>query len=144
MGKAVSAAPVHVLGELFNVLTTKAGRSRAKAREAVLRWGDTFPLIETSSSVQLLAMDLVVDHHMGDLGRPRPVGRRGRQLPPAAVRGSPGRVHMERRHRLEPVLDEAAPAARRGDELGPRQRRTTQNSLNQQNGFSPRVLRFPR
>ena len=65
MGKAVSAAPVHVLGELFNVLTTKAGRSRAKAREAVLRWGDTFPLIETSSSVQLLAMDLVVDHHMG-------------------------------------------------------------------------------
>ena len=47
------------------MLTTKAGRSRAKAREAVLRWGDTFPLIETSSSVHLLAMDLVVDHRIG-------------------------------------------------------------------------------
>ena len=57
--------PVQVLSELFNVLTMRAGRSRAKARDAVLRWGDTFPLIETSSSVQLAAMDLSVDHRLG-------------------------------------------------------------------------------
>jgi predicted nucleic acid-binding protein len=57
--------PVQVLGELFNVLMKKAGRSRAEARDAVLRWGDTFPLIETSSSVQLLAMDLAADHRFG-------------------------------------------------------------------------------
>ncbi len=57
--------PVQVLGELFNVLTRKAGRSRATARDAVLRWGDAFPLIETSSSVLLLALDLSVDHQLG-------------------------------------------------------------------------------
>jgi predicted nucleic acid-binding protein len=56
--------PVQVLGELFNVLVKKAGRSRAEARDAVLRWGDTFPLIETSSSVQLAAMDLSADHQL--------------------------------------------------------------------------------
>jgi predicted nucleic acid-binding protein len=56
--------PLQVLGELFNVLT-RTGRSRATARETVLRWGDTFPLIETSSSSQLLAMDLAVDHQLG-------------------------------------------------------------------------------
>jgi predicted nucleic acid-binding protein len=57
--------PVQVLGELFNVLTRKAGQSRTKAREAVLSWGDTYPLIETSSSVQLMAMDLAVAHDVG-------------------------------------------------------------------------------
>jgi predicted nucleic acid-binding protein len=57
--------PVQILSELFNVLTRKAGRSRAKARDAVLRWGDTFPLIETSSSVQLMAMELAAGHRLG-------------------------------------------------------------------------------
>ena len=56
--------PVQVLGELFSVLTKKAGRSRADARDAVLRWGDTFPLIETSSTVQLVAMDLCTHHQL--------------------------------------------------------------------------------
>lgn len=56
--------PVQTLCELFSVLTRKAGRTRAKARDAVLRWGDTFPLIETSSSVQLMAMDLSADHQL--------------------------------------------------------------------------------
>ena len=40
--------PVQVLGELFNVLVRKAGKSRDKAREALLSWRDTFPVIETS------------------------------------------------------------------------------------------------
>ena len=57
--------PVQVLGELFNVLTRKAGLSRDAARSAVFRWGDTFPLIDTSDSVLLMAMDLCADHQLG-------------------------------------------------------------------------------
>ena len=40
--------PVQALGELFNVLTRKAGRSRADVREAILGWRDTFPVVETA------------------------------------------------------------------------------------------------
>jgi predicted nucleic acid-binding protein len=56
--------PVQVLGELYATLMRKGGRSRAQARDAVLKWGDTFPLIETSSSIQLMAMELSVSHQM--------------------------------------------------------------------------------
>lgn len=55
--------PVQVLGELFNVLTRKAGRSRAEAREALLGWRDTFPVVETAPEVMLAAADLATDHH---------------------------------------------------------------------------------
>jgi predicted nucleic acid-binding protein len=55
--------PVQVLGELYATLTRK-GRSRIQARDTVLRWGDTFPLIETSSSVQLMAMELSITHQL--------------------------------------------------------------------------------
>lgn len=55
--------PVQVLGELFNVLTRKAGRSRAEAREALLGWRDTFPVVETTPEVMLAAADLATDHH---------------------------------------------------------------------------------
>jgi predicted nucleic acid-binding protein len=57
--------PVQTLGELYAVLIRKAGFSRAKARDAVLDWGDTFPLIETSSSVLLQAMELSAGHRLG-------------------------------------------------------------------------------
>jgi predicted nucleic acid-binding protein len=40
--------PVQALGELFNVLVRKAGRSRAGAGDALLAWRDTFPIIETT------------------------------------------------------------------------------------------------
>jgi predicted nucleic acid-binding protein len=56
--------PVQVLGELYAALMRKGGRSRTQARDAVLRWGDTFPVIETSSSVQLMAMELSVNHQL--------------------------------------------------------------------------------
>lgn len=56
--------PVQALGELFAVLVKKGGRSREKARAAVLDWGDAFPLIESSSDVLLGAMDLSVDHQL--------------------------------------------------------------------------------
>ena len=65
LAPASTLLPVQVLGELFNVLTTRGGRSRAEARDAVLHWGDTFPLIETSSSVQLVAMHLADNHQLG-------------------------------------------------------------------------------
>lgn len=57
--------PVQVLGELFNVLVRKAGKSRADAREALLSWRDTFPVIETSPEITLAAADLATDHQFG-------------------------------------------------------------------------------
>jgi predicted nucleic acid-binding protein len=57
--------PVQVLGELFNVLVRKAGRSRVAARGAILTWQDAFPLVETSPSVMLAATDLSTDHQLG-------------------------------------------------------------------------------
>ena len=56
--------PVQALAELLYVLVRKAGRSRSTARQAVLGWGDTYPLIETSPSVLVTAMDLAVDHKL--------------------------------------------------------------------------------
>ncbi len=56
--------PVQSLGELFNVLVRKAGRSPGKARRAVLSWQDAFPLIETSAEVMLAATDLATDHQL--------------------------------------------------------------------------------
>lgn len=60
-----SIIPVQVLGELFNVLTRKAGRTRAEAREALLGWRDTFPIVETAPEVMLAAADLATDHRLG-------------------------------------------------------------------------------
>lgn len=57
--------PVQVLGELFNVLVRKAGKSRADAREALLSWRDAFPVIATSSEIMLTAVDLATDHRFG-------------------------------------------------------------------------------
>ncbi len=56
--------PAQALGELFAILVKRGGRSRADARLAILHWGDTFPLIESSSDVVLRAMDLANDHQM--------------------------------------------------------------------------------
>lgn len=57
--------PVQALGELFNVLVKRARRSRADATAAVLSWGDTFPLIESSNDVMLAAMELSKTHRLG-------------------------------------------------------------------------------
>jgi len=56
--------PVQVLGELFQVLVAKAGRTREKAYAAILGWQDAFPLIETSPSVLLAALGLAKDHEL--------------------------------------------------------------------------------
>jgi len=54
--------PVQALGELLRVLVGKAKISPRSARTTIARYRDTYPLIETSSSVFLSATDLAVDH----------------------------------------------------------------------------------
>ena len=62
---AETVVPVQVIGELYNVLVRKAGRSRPKAREAVLAWPDAFKTVETSSAVLVAAVDLAGTHRLG-------------------------------------------------------------------------------
>lgn len=57
--------PVQVLGELFNALVRKAGKSRRDARDALLSWRDSFSVVETSPEVMLAAADLATDHQLG-------------------------------------------------------------------------------
>jgi predicted nucleic acid-binding protein len=57
--------PVQALGELFQVLVRKAGRSRASARAAILSWRDAFSLFETSAGAILAAAELAVTHQFG-------------------------------------------------------------------------------
>jgi predicted nucleic acid-binding protein len=54
--------PVQALGELFRVLVGKSQFSPPEARVLVLRWRDTFPLIETSPSILVAALDVAADH----------------------------------------------------------------------------------
>ena len=60
-----AVVPVQVLGELFNVLVRKGGKSRSDARDVLLSWRDTFPVVETSPEVMLTAADLATDHRLG-------------------------------------------------------------------------------
>ena len=60
-----AVVPVQVLGELFNVLVRKGGKPRSEARNALLSWRDTFPVVETSPEVILTAADLATDHQLG-------------------------------------------------------------------------------
>jgi predicted nucleic acid-binding protein len=57
--------PLQVLGELFQVLVRKGGRSPASARSAILSWRDAFALFETSAAAMLAAADLAVNHQLG-------------------------------------------------------------------------------
>lgn len=56
--------PVQALGELFVVLTRKARREAALAREAVLAWSDSYALIETTPAVMIEAMELATTHRL--------------------------------------------------------------------------------
>lgn len=56
--------PVQALGELFAVLVKKARRAPGDAQRAIVKWGDAFPLIETSSDVLIGALDLAADHQL--------------------------------------------------------------------------------
>jgi predicted nucleic acid-binding protein len=57
--------PVQALGELFHVLTRKAGRSPDRARDALLGWQDGYPTVETSAPVLLAAIDLAANNMLG-------------------------------------------------------------------------------
>jgi len=57
--------PVQALVELFRVLVRKAKISPRLARTTILRYRDTYPLVETSSGVFLSATGLAVDHKIG-------------------------------------------------------------------------------
>lgn len=57
--------PAQVLGELFNVLVRKAGRSRETAKDASLSWRDAFSTAPTEPVTMLLAADLATDHQLG-------------------------------------------------------------------------------
>ena len=56
--------PVQALGELFTVLTRKAGWPAEQARAAVLGWHDAFRSVDTSSQVLLEAMELAARHQL--------------------------------------------------------------------------------
>lgn len=56
--------PVQALGELFNVLTRKAGRTRESAGDALLAWRDAFTVADTSVEVMLTAVSLAADHRL--------------------------------------------------------------------------------
>ncbi len=47
------------------MLVRKGGKSRSDARDALLSWRDTFPVVETSPEVVLAAADLATDHQLG-------------------------------------------------------------------------------
>lgn len=55
---------MRALGESFNVLARKAGRSRRRARAAVQGWRDAFPVVDTSDAAMAAAADLAVDHRL--------------------------------------------------------------------------------
>src|SRR4029453_17513913 len=57
--------PAQALGELFNVLVRKAKRRRARARTGILSWRDAYPVVETSATVLVDALDLAADHELG-------------------------------------------------------------------------------
>lgn len=60
--------PVQVLGELFDVLVRKGGKSRSEGRDALLSWRDTFPVVGTSPEVMPAAVDLATDHELEGYG----------------------------------------------------------------------------
>lgn len=54
--------PAQTLGELFRVLTGKAGRTAIEARSAVLGWSDAYAVADSTWSAFEAALDLVADH----------------------------------------------------------------------------------
>src|SRR3546814_17444894 len=59
--------PVQVLGELFRVLTRKAGRSDDEARLAVQSWRGAATIRATSAAALLSAMDSAGERRVGEV-----------------------------------------------------------------------------
>jgi predicted nucleic acid-binding protein len=56
--------PAQVLGELYNVLTRKAGRGAAVARDSVLGWSDAFQVADSTEEAVTAACDLAAAHQL--------------------------------------------------------------------------------
>lgn len=55
--------PAQVLGELFRVLTGKAGLSTTDARSAVMQWADSYETVDTPWAAFQAAFDLTTTGH---------------------------------------------------------------------------------
>lgn len=64
LAEADVVIPLQCLGELFRVLTGKAGRTAAEAQDSVLSWMDAFPVLESNAAAWRSAMDLCVAHQL--------------------------------------------------------------------------------
>lgn len=56
--------PAQTTGELYRVLTAKAGRAAADARAAILEWADAFEVADSTWDAFQSAMDLAADHRL--------------------------------------------------------------------------------
>jgi predicted nucleic acid-binding protein len=61
---ALAVIPVQVLGELYRVLTRKAGFAPERARAAIHSWQDGFPIFATGPEALQSAMDLSAEHRL--------------------------------------------------------------------------------
>lgn len=57
--------PTQTLGELFNVLVRKGGRSPEEARSSILGWRDSYDVADTTAKVLIAATDLASQHRLG-------------------------------------------------------------------------------
>jgi predicted nucleic acid-binding protein len=64
LSEADLVIPLQCLGELFRVLTGKAGRPAPQAQEAVLGWMDAYPVLDSNTAAWRGAMDLCVAHQL--------------------------------------------------------------------------------
>ena len=62
-GRVTLVAPIQALGEVFVVLL-RAGASREEARSIVLRFRQTFSTADTSDTIFVSALDLVLAHRL--------------------------------------------------------------------------------
>ena len=56
--------PAQTLGELHRVLTGKAGRSAADAKNAILGWADAYDVADSTFDAMRAALELAADHRM--------------------------------------------------------------------------------
>lgn len=54
--------PVQTLGELYRVLTCKAGRDAGETRAAILGWADCYAVADSTWTAYQSAFDLAADH----------------------------------------------------------------------------------
>lgn len=54
--------PAQTLGELYRVLTGKAGRNAAATRTAILGWADCYAVADSTWTAYQSALDLAADH----------------------------------------------------------------------------------